>query len=125
MELQTFAAEHRLKGFRMDECGDPEVVGKYGHLFECDSIFGVCLEGAGTKTLERRKRDGLEAGMTFALDCDLGEAILHFDPADGLQARTAVKMAGIRRKKRVSREQIETLRRFGFQRRLPEAAIAQ
>ncbi len=50
--LKAFATANRLKGYRLDECDDPEIVGRFGHLFEWSpSIWGVCLEGAGTKAL--------------------------------------------------------------------------
>ena len=66
-----------------------------------------------------RKRVGLAAGMTLWLECDFGESVLLFDPQDRQQAKTAEKIAGIRRKKRLSAMQEEILRRcreqFRFQ----------
>ena len=112
--LGPFVKAHRLKGFRDDECGDSEIVGRFGHLFEWSpSVLGVVLEDAGTESLERRKREGVRAGLTLALECDFGECILHFDPQNGEQARTAINIAGIRRRKRVSTSQAEALRRYG------------
>lgn len=81
--LKAFATANRLKGYRLDECDDPEIVGRFGHLFEWSpSIWGVCLEGAGTLALENRKRMGLAAGMDLWQECDFGESILLFDPGD-------------------------------------------
>ena len=112
--LKAFAAANRLKGYRLDECDDPEIVGRFGHLFEWSpSIWGVCLEGAGAMALNNRKKIGLKAGMTLALECDFGESILHFNPQDRQQAKTAIKITGIRRKRRtqpLTEKQKENLR---------------
>ena len=120
MELKKFAELNRLKGYRLDECDDPEIVGRFGHLFEWGaSRFGVCLEGAGTGALENRKKLGLRAGMTLWLECDFGESVLLFDPSDREMSKVAAKIAGVRLRKRVSTAQIEALNRgreqFGFQ----------
>ena len=112
--LKAFATANRLKGYRLDECDDPEIVGRFGHLFEWSpSIWGVCLEGAGTLALENRKRMGLAAGMDLWQECDFGESILLFDPGDRQMSRVAVKMAGIRLKRLPAPSTIEALKRMG------------
>jgi hypothetical protein len=108
--LKAFAQKYRLKGFLFDACGDAEITGRFGHLFQWSStIFAVCLIGRGTQALERRKKLGLAAGLILELECDFGESILLFDPKKASQAKAAISIVGCRKKRSVSQTELDRL----------------
>jgi hypothetical protein len=77
--LDRFASTHNLK-IRGDECGDPIVSGKHGHIYEADGRLGVCLLDnrpslpSKARTLLNLRRKALAAGFT---PHQLGEAESH------------------------------------------------
>ena len=109
--LRAFARANRLKGFQYDECDDAMIKGRFGHLFVwSEDTWGLCLIGAGAQALERRKREAVAAGFSLELVCDFGDTVLHFDPAKKDHAKLAVRLAGIRKKRTVSPEQLESMK---------------
>jgi hypothetical protein len=106
--LDRFASTHNLK-IRRDECGDPIVSGKHGHIYEADGRLGVCLLDnrpslpTKARTLLNLRRKALAAGFT---PHQLGEAesILLFDPEDKEQASLAIRLVRAKAKRTLTPE---------------------
>ena len=118
--IERFASTHRLKS-ALDECWERIVPGKHGHIYEWNtdgSVFGVMFMPPKTprepwgKWCPKRwgnfKRAGLALGMTVVQNGD-SEGCLSFDPNDKAQVKLAIKIAGVRPKRRISPEQHATL----------------
>ena len=94
--LAGFAENYRIR-VKRDDCGDPIIRGKLGHLYEHDiDSFGIVLEsptehGRLDNTLRARKRRAIAAGFLVHQEGD-SEAILLFDPGDSKQARLAIQL---------------------------------
>src|ERR1700746_3355363 len=106
--LDRFASTHNLR-IRRDECGDPIVSGKHGHIYEADGMLGVCLLDnrpslpTKARTLLNLRRKALAAGFT---PHQLGEAesILLFDPEDKEQASLAIRLVRAKAKRTLTPE---------------------
>ncbi|MFZ0232410.1 MAG: hypothetical protein WA306_09345 [Candidatus Acidiferrales bacterium] len=104
MELTTFAGHHRFK-VRQDACGDQIVPGRQGHIFEgYTSGLGVCVQFETPKKWTFAKKAMLAAGLQIRQDGDT-EGIAVFNPEDKIQARAAIKFAGVKPKRQISPEQ--------------------
>jgi hypothetical protein len=116
MLIEDFAKQHRLKT-GIDECGERIVPGTRGQVYEWSldaSKFGVMFMPRKTtaepwgkwspKRWGNFRRAGVAAGMTILQNGD-SEGCLAFDPANKTQFKLAVKIAGVRPKRRVSPEQ--------------------
>lgn len=122
--LREFGKEYRLKITR-DECNDPIIRGSRGNLYEysANQIGLMMISDEGHPRLWNIVREKcLEAGMILHHNGD-GEGSFSFDPANDVQARLAIKSAGVCPKKRISEEHkarlLEGLRNHeisGFQR---------
>lgn len=114
-ELRSFAERHRLR-VRRDVCGDLVILGRFGQLYEHGSgVFGLLLQVLPDhprldKTLRIRRRKAIDAGFVHHQWGD-SEAIVLFDPNTDVQARLAIKLAGIKRRRISSANQIANLRR--------------
>lgn len=102
VKLEEFAARWRLR-MKLDEDGEPIVAGRVGHLYEhgAEGLLGVMLlPGKPFVWVHARKK--LEAaGCLIWQDADQEGSAL-FDPSVKAQARLAIKMAGVPRKRRAS-----------------------
>jgi hypothetical protein len=94
--LAGFAEQYRLR-VKHDDCGDPIIRGKFGHLYEhCADRLGIVLEAPADSTLlpntlRSRKRRAIAAGFLLHQGGDC-ESILLFDPTDVKQARLAIRL---------------------------------
>jgi hypothetical protein len=94
--LAEFSEQYRVR-VRRDDCGDPMIPGKLGHLYEHGAVrFGIVLQAptnstALDATLRSRKRRAIAAGFILRQEGD-SEAILLFDPADTKQARLSIRL---------------------------------
>ena len=122
MNLETFAAKHKLKTRRStDDDNDLVVNGKAGQIYEfSDSELAVSFtpgldknrRGIGTwcpKKWGNIRREALAAGMILRQNGD-SEGALSFDPASQEQAKLAIKIARARSKRTLTDSQRERLR---------------
>ncbi len=106
MTIGTLAGKHRLH-VRRDPCGDSFISGKFGTISEYgDDLFALTyLADANDKgrdnLLRSRIRRALAAGLQPSQvgDC---EAVLLFEGNDQAQVRAAMKLAGIKRRRRAT-----------------------
>jgi hypothetical protein len=116
MDLRTFAEKHRLR-VRRDEDNCQIIPGKDGHIWDYgDGLFGVTLLELTPMKWGYRRNACLRAGMELHQDGD-SEGTCLFDPTDSEQVRVALKVAQVKRKRRVSPEQLERLREMAAHRR--------
>ena len=110
MNIKQFANERRLK-LRLDDCGDPVINGKFGHLYEYDdNELALCfMPGKDTAHLwKARRATCVNAGMTLRQNGDV-EGCLSFDPRDKAQAKLAIQVVRCRVRRVATPEQIARL----------------
>ena len=123
MELIAFAKQNRLT-VRKDDCGDPVIRGKFGELYEySDSLLGVMLITPVSKPPKPRhwyryREAGQVAAMVLQQNGD-AEGALSFDPKNAEQVKIALKLAGVKPKRRVSPEERARLQAIGYKRGSP------
>ena len=102
MTIEQFAAQHNLNT-RWDDCNNPTIPDKVGHIFEGYSgvLLGVYVSAVSPRAWTYAKRKLTAAGMRIKQDGDV-EGVLTFDPANRSQARLALKVAGIKTKRKVA-----------------------
>lgn len=113
MDIQQFANKNRLKT-RVDADVTKIIPGKLGHIYEYDDEgnLGVMImpDPPRRQYWGFTKKLFLEAGMRVIQDGD-GEGSAVLDPNNAAQVKIAVKAAKIRRRKDVSPERLEQLRK--------------
>ena len=123
----AFAEKYRLR-VRRDECGDPIVVGKLGELYQHDDgLVGLVLmspNGDDPKldnTLRSRMRKALREGLELVQQGDYESSLL-FNPQDHAQAKLAIRLVGVKpkRRARLSPAFIAARDRFKFKPRTVE-----
>ncbi len=110
MILNNFAQQHRLT-IGKDDCGDPIIPGKYGHLYKYSSIkLGVCImSSSGNRYRWNRTRAAFKAaGMNITQNGEQ-EGCATFDPKDATQVKTAILRAKVRTRRQVSPERREAI----------------
>jgi hypothetical protein len=105
--LARFAAKYNLR-VQCDECNDPIILGKHGHLYEYSptevGLMILPLGGNPRPRLWNSTREKcIAAGMTLRQNGD-AEGALSFDPANQGQAKLAIRVAGARPKRQLSNE---------------------
>ncbi len=99
MDIQTFANRYHLRVKRHED-GEPIISGKLGHIYEHDEST-LCLMFLPDRPRlwpnARRKLD--TAGFVVWQDGDEEGSAL-FDPSDSRQARLALKVVGVSRRRR-------------------------
>ena len=106
-DFPAFVERYRLRS-RRDECGDPVVLGKFGHVYEHSTgRLGIVLEdspgGASlARSLLSRRRKALAAGFELKQHGD-SEAVLLFDPTNSSQSRLAIRLVGAKIRRRASK----------------------
>ena len=110
-ELDYISKRYRVR-IRRDACGDPVIPGKYGELYvHADGVVGVLFQAPGSENVLRiRRQKAMRAGFRKHQWGD-AEAILLFDATDDAQVQLALKLVGVRRKRRASLAQLRNLRR--------------
>src|SRR5437016_6475910 len=121
--LEKFAEKHRARITR-DRSDDTNVIaGRSGHLYEYgEDLLGVMFMPPPTagqpwgkwqpRTWNNFKRAGQAVGMTTLQDGD-SEGCLCFDPENTDQSKLALKMAGIKPKRKVSSNTLAHLKAIG------------
>lgn len=110
--LGQFANKYDLH-VKHDECGDPVIGGKRGHLYEYGPTeLGLMFLPPGDDPSPRLWNTVLSkclaAGMILRQRGD-SEGVLSFDPLNKEQARLAIKLSGVRPKKQISEVHKEKL----------------
>jgi len=112
VNIDEFAAFYHLK---TRKAGQEQIIpGKLGQLFDYGmGMFGIFLEDSSSgpsrgRTLLSRRKAALKAGFRLVQEAEC-ESVLLFNPADGVQAKIAVRLVGAR-KKRTVRMKLASLR---------------
>jgi len=121
MRIIDFAEKHRLKVRRDSDDGTDIIPGTHdhSHIYEWDEDeLAVMFITSATKParpfLWRKHRDsGIATGMRLIQNGD-AEGCLGFDPAKSEQVKIALRLAGVKKKRRMSEKQIASLARFKF-----------
>jgi hypothetical protein len=121
MSIIDFAKQHKLKVRRDPDDGTDIIPGTHdhSHIYEWNGTeLAVMFITPATKPARpffwRKHRDsGIATGMRVIQDGD-AEGCLGFDPSNPDQVKIALKLAGIKRKRQVSQEQLATLARYRF-----------
>lgn len=119
--IHVFAEQYRLRTSRESD-GTTVIRGQGGcHLYEySDSELGVMILSDGDDSRPRRwsgiRKKCLAAGMILRQDAE-DEGALSFDPNNKQQSRLAIKVTGVRPKRRLSLEHRAKLLAVGFQKR--------
>lgn len=118
MNLHEFAERYgiSLRRIHRDGCGDLVINGwtdsqEVGdQIFDgyAGGLFGVCLMPSKVRSWALSRKKLRAAGFTIRQDGE-NEGIASFDPADEKQARLAMRLAHVHRRKKASRSQIEAL----------------
>lgn len=107
-EVKQFAETYRVRA-RRDECGELIIPGRIGHVYEHGTgRFGVYLECATKRAWKSAKRTLTAAGFTIRQNGDL-EGTALFNPANEQQARLALEIARVRKRRVVTPEQRQKL----------------
>lgn len=113
MNIQEFAERFRLKVTR-DECGDPIIAGRHGHLYEDD---GLCMMLIDTRPIVRLRLDRFGARKVWQGDISLSsngtrvqDVWVKGIPETGEAA--AIQIAGCKAKRIISPDRVEALRRY-------------
>jgi hypothetical protein len=107
-EVDSFALTYRLRTTLSEDC-TKIIPGKFGHIYGYDDgALGVLVMPA---TLRKRywgcaRKTLLKAGFTLVQDGD-GEGAAIFDAENPSQARLAIRVAGIKRKRQLPPAQRE------------------
>lgn len=110
MNIKLLAEKNRLK-CRQDDCGEMIIPGKRGQIFDFgDGSLGVIVSTTPKKWGNAR-RAFEAAGMVIRLDGDF-EGSATFSVQNREHLRLAMRYACIKRRRVVSPEQIERLRRL-------------
>jgi hypothetical protein len=106
MTITEFANKYKLH-LKTDKQDDTLIIpGRMGHIYEYSpSELGVMILPPGDhrpRLYTAIKKKCLSSGMILRQDCD-AEGALSFDPENKRQARTAIKAAQVRPKKKISK----------------------
>jgi hypothetical protein len=109
LDIQEFASQYRVR-VKRDVCQDPIIPGKrqshaYPHSGE---QFGLCLMLASARAWCAAKRKLTAAGFTIRQDAET-EGIALFDPSNAEQARLALRLAGVKKRRIASPGQLAAL----------------
>jgi hypothetical protein len=113
--LAGFAEQYRLR-VKRDDCGEPIINGKFGHLYEhAAGLLGFVLEeppngNSIARSLLARRRKALVAGFRVHQAGEV-ETILLFDLGNPPAEKLAIGLAGAKRRRVPAPAQLETLRR--------------
>jgi hypothetical protein len=116
-----FAEKHRLKARRDTDDGTDIIPGTHdlSHIYEWDQneltvIFTTpATKPARTFFWRKHRESGITVGMRLIQDGD-AEGCLGFDPANPEQVKIALRLAGVKKQRRVSEKQMAALARFKF-----------
>ena len=104
MNIQAFANRYRLR-LKRHEAGEPIISGKLGHIYEHgESTLGLMFMPDRPRLWPNARRKLDAAGFVIWQDGDEEGSAL-FDPTNTAQARLALRVVGIKRKRSLTPEQ--------------------
>lgn len=107
-EVKHFADTYRVRA-RRDECGELIFPGRIGHVYEHGAgKFGVYLSCATKRAWSSAKRTLIAGGFTIHQNGDM-EGTALFDFENEQQARLALEIARVRKRRVVTAEQRERM----------------
>ena len=110
MDIQAFANLYRLRVKRHED-GELIITGKLGHIYgHDDATLGLMFMPDRPRLWPNARRKLEAAGFVIWQDGDHEGSAL-FDPTNKAQARLALRVVGIRRKRRASSAQLANLRK--------------
>ena len=109
--FENFALEHNLR-IKRDSCGEPLIVPgnprrseDISHVYQHnDTDFGLVLLFDTNVLWKNAKKRLLGIGFTLLQDGET-EGVLVFSPTDPVQVAAAIKIAGLKKHRRISPEQ--------------------
>jgi hypothetical protein len=105
MNLKEFAEQYRLKVKHNAEDTTHVILGRMGQIYEYSgeelAVMFITSENPCTRLWRAARNKCLAAGMTLRQDGD-AEGSFSFDPENRDQAELAIKVAAVKRKKRIS-----------------------
>lgn len=105
MTLAAFAERYRLK-VRTDEDGSQVINGRRGKIYLFDvRHLAVLVLNLTPRRWGNARRSGQEVGMRVLQDGD-AEGTMLFDPTNPDHAKVAIKVAGVKKKRTMSPEQL-------------------
>lgn len=117
MEISAFAEKYRLR-LKRHEDGEAIISGRRGHLYQHDEHLLALVFMPEKPRLWANARRKLEAaGCTIWQDGDQEGSAL-FDPTNTVQARLALKVVGVKSRRRPSRAQLAALEKAREARRM-------
>ena len=100
-DLRAFAEKQRLRQ-RRGEDGEFRFPGRTGEIYPFgDGQMAVLVLEQTVRRWRFRKREGLAVGMEVIQDGD-AEGTLLFDPSNEEQVRVAIRISGVRQKRRMA-----------------------
>jgi hypothetical protein len=117
-DIGQFARLHRLN-WRLDDCGDPIISGKHGEVGEHgDGRLDACFHGEGPEPFSRLRANRIRQALQHSIGeritgtAGADEALFAFDPSNENHLAWFIRALGIKRKRRVTLQTLERLRRF-------------
>ncbi len=124
MDIQAFANRYRLR-LKRHEDGGPIISGKLAHVYEHDdSLLGLLFLPDRPRLWSHAKRKLEAADFTIWQNGDEEGSAL-FDPTNKAQARLALKVVGIKRKRSLTPEQRSAKVAILERARIAKMAVAQ
>jgi hypothetical protein len=119
-----FTLQYRLRKPKADDCGDLNIVGKRGDIYEHGKFFAATiLRSPNGKHWAKYRERAKTLGCQIIQNGDEERTFL-FDPANEAQAKLAIEAAQVSYKRNVGRETLEKLTQHGvgtrFLRRKPK-----
>ena len=116
IHLRQIATDYRLRLSR-DECGEVIIKGSKGHLYaHDDSVLAVLVFLSSKRAWTHARKKLITAGLALLQDCDT-EGTASLDSQNPEQVNLAIRVAGVKQRRRVTPETAERLGSFSRWRR--------
>ena len=111
MNLHVFAGDYRLRKPKLDDCGDLNIIGKRGDIYEFDEtrLAATILRAPGAHHWNKYRKAAQGLGLKITQNGD-EEGTFLFDPESSVEAEFAIEAIRAPRKKQLSPEHLEKLR---------------
>lgn len=114
MNIREFAEKYRLKAKTESACNETIIAGKFGHIYQHGAdLYGVMFvpRARQPRKWTYGKQQAIAAGLVLYQDGDC-EGTLLFDPGNKAQVRAAMKLTGIKKRRKATEDQIAHLARI-------------
>jgi hypothetical protein len=117
-QLPDFALQYRLRKPKVDDCGDLNIVGKRGDIYEHGKFFAATILRAPNGKHWAKYREAAKTLSCQIIQNGDEEGTFLFDPANETQAKLAIEATQTLNKRNLSREALEKLTQRGVRTRL-------